>query len=185
MGKVLLDMAITLDGFIGGRNGEHHGIYDWYFAERDGTNDGDQQIVDELQHGLGAIIMGRNTYGNGDDGDDNPYKMPHFVVTHQPPAQLPNGSTEYIFVTDGIESALRQAQARAGVKEIAIAGGADLAQQYLEAGLIDEIQVHIAPILIGDGLRLFDLALSTPLKLEKTRLIESPTVTHIRYRVLK
>jgi dihydrofolate reductase len=108
-----------------------------------------------------------------------------FVLTHH--AREPvtkEGGTTFTFVTDGIESALEQARAAAGDKDVAIAGGAKIAQQYLQAGLLDEIQLHVAPVLLGDGVRLFENHLGSELReIECTSVIESPTVTHLRYRV--
>jgi dihydrofolate reductase len=109
-----------------------------------------------------------------------------FVLTHHERASVPKeGGTTYTFVTDGIESALDQARAAAGDKDILIAGGAEVAQQYLKAGLLEEIQLHVAPILLGDGVRLFDGVGPDDAKLELAEVIESTAVTHIRYRVLR
>ena len=143
--------------------------------------------------------MGRRMFSGGegpweDDpnadawwGDEPPFHHPVFVLTHH--AREPvtkQGGTTFTFVTDGIESALEQAGAAAGDKNVAVAGGASVAQQYLKAGLLDELQIHIAPVLLGDGVRLFENHLgSERLGLESTRVIESPAATHVRYRVVK
>ena len=95
------------------------------------------------------------------------------------------GGTSYAFVTDGIEAALEQARAAAEDKDVALAGGASVAQQYLDAGLLDEVQIHVAPVLLGGGVRLFDELGAGPVQLEGTRVVESPAVTHLRYRVMK
>jgi dihydrofolate reductase len=112
--------------------------------------------------------------------------MPVFVLTHHPhePLQMEGGTT-FTFVTDGIESALEQARAAAGGKDVGIGGGADVIQQYLRAGLVDKFQVHIAPILLGSGTRLFDAVGSDQPSLEITRVVNSPAVTHVRYRVAR
>lgn len=184
--KVLLDMAISLDGFIVGPNGADGGLYDWYFAPAESMDAGNQQIIAELLETTGAIIMGRNTYGVGDTQDafeEQPYKVAHFILTHNAQARIEQGGASYTFVTDGIESALTQAQAAAGDRYAVIGGGADTAQQYLNAGLVDEIQLHVVPVLLGDGLRLFN-ADTVPPKLECTRVIEGAGgVVHLRYRV--
>jgi dihydrofolate reductase len=140
--------------------------------------------------------MGRRMFSGGegpweDDpkadgwwGDDPPFHVPVFVLTHHEREALPKeGGTTFHFVTDGIESALDQARSAAGEKDILVAGGAEVAQQYLKAGLLDEIQLHVAPVLLGDGVRLFDGVGPDDAKLELAGVIESPAVTHIRYEV--
>jgi dihydrofolate reductase len=117
-------------------------------------------------------------------GDTPPFGMPVFVLTHHARETLTmKGGTSFIFVTDGVESAFEQARAVAGGKDVAVAGGANVVQQCLRAGLLDELQVHVAPVLLGDGVRLFDGGERA--NLEITRVVDSPTVTHVRYRVLK
>jgi dihydrofolate reductase len=119
-------------------------------------------------------------------GDDPPFHHPVFVLTHHAREPLEKqGGTTFTFVTDGIESALEQARAAAGHKDISIGGGADVAQQYLKPGLVDELQLHVVPVLFGDGVRLFDdHVASPPGDLQLTRVVESPTgVTHLRYAV--
>jgi dihydrofolate reductase len=108
-----------------------------------------------------------------------------FVLTHHPrDAVTKQGGTSYTFVTDGIESALEEARAAAGDKDVAVAGGADVVQQCLEAGLLDELQIHLAPLVLGGGVRLFDDLGTAEVELELDRVIESPSVTHLRYRVM-
>jgi len=142
--------------------------------------------------------MGRRMYSGGegpweDDpnadgwwGDDPPFHHPVFILTHHPRKPVTKeGGTTFTFVTDGIESALDQARAAAGDKDVAVGGGADAAQQYLKAGLLDELQIHIVPVLLGGGVRLFDNLDSDDVELEVTGMIESPAVTHVSYRVVK
>ena len=116
-------------------------------------------------------------------GETPPFRMPVFVLTHHPRDTLVLGETSFVFVTDGVESAYEQARAASGEKDLAVAGGASVVQQCLRAGLLDELQVHIAPVLLGDGVRLFDGRERA--NLELVRVISSPSVTHIAYRVLK
>jgi dihydrofolate reductase len=117
-------------------------------------------------------------------GDTPPFHMPVFVLTHHARETLTmQGGTSFVFVTDGIESAFEQAKAAAGEKDVAVAGGANVVQQCLSAGLLDELQVHVAPVLLGRGVRLFDGGEQA--KLELVRVVDSPTVTHVKYRVLK
>jgi dihydrofolate reductase len=185
-GKVLLDMAMSLDGFVSAPNNDSGGLYDWYFQEPRGPADRNPEIVADLIATTGAIIMGRRVYGQGNEEgyDGNPYRCRHFVLTHTPPAQPPKGDTDFTFVTDGIESALRQAKAAAGDRHVVVAGGAETAQQFLRAGLLEEIHLHIVPVALGAGLRLFE-NLAAPVKLEPIGLIEAPGVTHQYFRVLK
>ena len=179
MGKVFLDMAVSLDGFAGGPNGEDGGLHDWYFSP---VGDG-PVILEELLQTIGAIILGKRTFGEQPDGFDTPYKVSHFVLSHEAGESVENGGAQFIFVTDGIESALEQAKAAAGAKDVCIAGGADTAQQYLKAGLVDEVQLHLVPVLFGGGLRLFGPSLEA--QLEKVRVLESGGVTHLKFRILK
>jgi dihydrofolate reductase len=118
-------------------------------------------------------------------GEEPPYHGPVFVLTHHARGPLTKGETTFTFVTDGIESALEQAMAAAGGKDVALGGGANVAQQYLAAGLLDELQIHLVPVLLGGGVRLFEDLGPGHRELECTRVIESPAVTHLRYRVVK
>ena len=154
------------------------------------------RVIEESTENVGATVMGRNMFGGegpwGDDpwdgwwGDDPPFHMPVFVVTHH--AREPvvkQGGTTFTFVTDGIASALEQAREAAGGKDVALSGGAGVAQQYLAAGLVDEMDIHLVPVLLGAGTRLFENLAGADLGLEITRVIEAPGVTHLSYRVLK
>jgi dihydrofolate reductase len=117
-------------------------------------------------------------------GDTPPFHMPVFVLTHHARETLElQGGTSFIFVTDGVESAFEQAREAAGGKDVAVAGGANVVQQCLRAGLLDELQVHVAPVLLGSGVRLFDGG--DQAKLEIARVVDSPAVTHIKYRVVQ
>ena len=214
MGKVHVDITMSLDGFVAGPNdspeqplgegGER--LHEWAidlasWRERHGLEGGetgpDSEVVEETIRGTGATVMGRRMFSGGegaweDDpnadgwwGDDPPFRHPVFILTHHPrEAVTKQGGTTFTFVTDGVESALEQARAAAGDKDVAIAGGANTIQQFLSAGLIDELQIHIAPILLGGGTRLFDQGAAN-VTLETTRVIESPRVTHLKYRVVK
>jgi len=138
--------------------------------------------------------MGRKMFSGGEGpweedpnadawwGDEPPFGHPVFVLTHHEREPLEKGATTFTFVTGGIESALDQAREAAGDKDVGLAGGADVAQQYLRAGLVDEMQIHLAPVFLGGGVRLFE-GVGPDLRLEVTRVIESPAVTHVRYRV--
>ena len=189
-----------------GEGGE--GLHEWAFRlaswrEPHGlsggeTNVADDEVVAETLQATGAVVMGRRMFSGGkgpwaDDpntdawwGDNPPFHVPVFVLTHHPrETVIKEGGTSFTFVTDGIESALEQARAAAGDQDVSLAGGADVVQQYLNAGLLDELQIHVAPVFLGGGVRLFDRLGPDPIELEATRVIESPTVTHLRYRVVK
>ena len=215
MGKLILDISVSADGFVAGPNptldeplgagGEL--LHEWVFAaaswrEAHGKEGGERNVDDEVvrEHleRIGATIMGRRMFSGGegpweDDpnadawwGDEPPFHHPVFVLTHH--AREPvekQGGTTFTFVTDGIEAAFEQAQAAAGGKDVAIGGGAEAGRQYLKAGLVDELQLHVAPVFLGGGTRLFeDHVGETPAELQQVRAIESPAgVTHLRYRV--
>jgi dihydrofolate reductase len=119
-------------------------------------------------------------------GDDPPFRVPVFVLTHHARETVTKGGgTTFSFVTNGIESALEQARAAAGDRDVAVAGGASVARQYLAAGLLDELQIHLVPVLLGGGVALFDGLDPARVELEPSRVVESPRVTHVRYRVVK
>jgi len=184
MGKVILDMSMSVDGFIAGPNDEDGGLHDYFFSPSGDT----AQVVEEGIKMTGAIIMGRRSYDLGDQFDgfvSTPYKVPHFVLSHNVPENPAKGETAFIFVADGIESALTQAKAAAGDRNVVIGGGANTAQQFISAGSIDELQIHLVPVVLGEGLRLFDHISGKPVKLEKTSGVDAPDVTHLTFRVVK
>jgi dihydrofolate reductase len=149
MGTVILDMAMSLDGFAAGPNGEDRGLNDWFFAPTGRS----AAVIQESIASTGAIVMGRRTYGVGDDAEgfsETPYDAAHFVLTSKPPTRQPKGEVAFTFVTDGITSALEQAQAAAGTRNVAIGGGPTTAQSFVKAGVLDEIQIHlITPMRSG------------------------------------
>jgi dihydrofolate reductase len=132
--------------------------------------------------------MGRRAYdvGAAQDGfADNPYQVPTFVLTHRVPEKVARGAESFIFVTDGIESALEQAKDATTNRDIVIGGGANIAQQYLQAGLVDEVQIHLIPTLLGTGIRLFDHLDAKAMELECTRVIDGFGAIHLRFQVVK
>jgi dihydrofolate reductase len=212
MPKLTFDITISLDGFVAGPNPslEHplgeggERLHEWMvqlasFRERHGLEGGvrnaDSEIQEESVRNVGAYLMGRRMFGGGEGpwgdnpwegwwGDDPPFHVPVFVLTHHARDPLTKqGGTTFTFVTDGIEAALEQARAAAGDRDVIVAGGADVARQYLRAGLLDEFQVHVAPLLLGGGTRLFDDLGSV--ELEGGRVVGSPAVAHLSYRVVK
>ena len=178
---VLLDMAISLDGHIGRRDGSDPGLYDWYFDPSDVS----KPVVDELVETTGAIVLGRGAFGHGDDAqgwDDTPYAVKHFVVTHRPPPARLEGPVDFVFVTEGVAAAIELAREAAGDRYVTVGGGGDIARQGLAAGLVDEIQLHVVPVVLGAGVPLF-AGFETELRLTKTRVVDGPVVTHLRYEV--
>jgi dihydrofolate reductase len=202
VGKVFVDITMSLDGFIAGPNdGPENGLgdggerlHEWVYElatwrEPHGLTGGetgvDADVMDEAFKRAGSVIVGKRMFDNaGGWGDNPPFHKPVFVLTHESAGPLVReGGTTFTFVSDGIESALRRARAAAGDKDVSVGGGANTVQQFLNAGLLDEIQVHIAPMFLGGGVRLFDkLGLQRP-ALEIMRVIESPRVTHLQYRL--
>jgi dihydrofolate reductase len=181
MARVLLDMAVSLDGLICGPGGSDGGLYDWYFDPSEVS----RPIVDELVETTGAIVIGRGAFGTGEDAggwDDTPYQVPHFVVTHRPPAPAAGRAVEFVFVPEGVRAAVERAREAAGERYATIGGGADVARQCLAEGLVDEVQLHVVPVLLGDGVPLFDRTVRRA-SLTRLRVVDAPNVTHVRYRV--
>jgi dihydrofolate reductase len=207
MSKVTVDISMSLDGFIAGpdptreeplgRGGE--GIHEWVVSTKGwreahgyegGETGPDSDLSAKAFEQVGAVVMGRRMFSGedgpwGDEpfegwwGDDPPFHMPVYVLTNHEREPLEKGDTTFYFVTDGIESALDQAKAAAGDKNVSIAGGADVIQQALRAGAVDEMFLHVVPLFLGAGTRLFE---DVPAgKLERLEVIDSPKVTHIRY----
>ena len=181
MAAVLLDMAVSQDGYIGVPGNPDPGLYDWYFD----ASEASRPVIDELVSSTGAIVLGRGAFGSGDAAegwDDTPYAVPHFVVTHRLPERPLDGPVQFVFVTEGVEAAVARAREAAGDRYATIGGGADIARQCLAAGLVDEVQLHVVPVLLGDGIPLFGRD-GTSARLTKLRVVDAPKVTHLRYRV--
>jgi dihydrofolate reductase len=210
-GLVACQISISLDGFVAGPNQSLENpigeggmrLHDWVFATsswrrqhgHEGGADGvDSEVLDEMVQGAGAYIMGRKMFGGGSGpwdeewkgwwGEEPPYHTPVFVLTHHPrPPLAMLGGTTFTFVTDGIASALKQARAAAGDQDVSIAGGASAIRQCLAAGSLDELYLHIVPVILGAGERLLE-DVGDPV-LEPIKVIASPAVTHIKYRIAK
>lgn len=209
MNSVTSHLAMSLDGFVAGPNqspenplgegGEQ--LHEWALTTESwraqhgldgGEHNADAEVIDEVTRNVGAYVMGRKMFGGGEGpwdeswtgwwGEEPPFHAPVFVLTHHARDPLPmQGGTTFTFVTDGIGSALEQARTAAGDKDVAIAGGASAVQQYLAAGLLDELCLHVVPVLLGSGERLLE-NVGNP-TLEPIKVTASPTVTHINYRV--
>jgi dihydrofolate reductase len=212
MARLRFDLSISLDGFIAGPNpGEEHPLgeggmqlHEWAFElaawrEPHGKEGGDVNastpIMQEMLADVGATIMGRNMFGGGpgpwgDDpwegwwGDEPPFGMPVFVLTHHAREPLHKGATTFHFVTDGVGSALAQARQAAGDRDVSLGGGASVAQQFLAAGLVDEFCMSVVPVLLGGGTRLLD-NLDADLRFEQAGVVEAPGVTHLKYRAVR
>jgi len=191
MGTVLVNVSISLDGFLAGPNvsvenpmGEGgHRVHDWMFG--DAQDEVDASVLKAMEGTVGAAVVGRRTFdvGRGPWGD-TPYPAPTFVVTHRAHDDLPMKSGTFHFVTDGPASAVRQAKAAAGGKDVTVLG-ADITRQLLRAGLLDEMYVHLVPVLLGTGVLLFEHLGGEHIELEQVSTVASADVTHVRYRVLK
>ena len=216
MTKVTAQMSVSLDGYYAGprTSTDPHDMAAWMestegpgffrvtrwvidamaWRERLGFAGGEQsvnsQIVEETFAAAGAYVIGRRMFDGGEIpwGDEPPFRAPVFVVTHRPREVLERqGGTSFTFVTDGIERAVSLAREAAGGKDVAVSGGGTLLRQVLAAGLLDELELHITPVLLGDGMRLFDASLGLDsregIELTPVRVIETPEMTHIRYAV--
>ena len=183
MAKVLLGMAMSLDGFVEDRHGGVDRLYPDLAALRQ------SEVLQEQIRTTGAVVMGRRAYDMA-QGDFTGYEfqVPIFVLTHRAPERAARGENDrlrFTFVGDGIESAIAQARAAAGEKYVVVVGGTSTAQQCLNAGLVDELEVAVRPVLLGAGLRLFEHLDVERIALELIRVTESPTATDLRYRVVK
>jgi dihydrofolate reductase len=212
MNRVRAHISVSANGYVAGPNQspEHplgaggENLHDWLvqlraWREPHGVEGGEVNastpVVEASVANVGAEIMGRGKFGGGpgpwgDDqwpgwwGDTPPFHMPVFVLTHHEREPLTLSDTTFTFVTDGIESALDQARAAAAGKDVFIGGGARVINQYLAARLIDDLELHIVPLILGGGARLFD-GLGADLELEQARVVEAPGVTHVKYRIVK
>ena len=210
MSSVTCQISISLDGFVAGPNQSVEDpigeggmrLHEWVFKTdswrgqhglEGGERTVDSEVVDEIVQGVGAYVMGRKMFGGGDGvwdetwtgwwGEDPPFHAPVFVLTHHPREPLSmQGGTTFTFVTDGIESALEQARTAADGRDVAIAGGASAVRQYLAAGMLDELYRHIVPIVLRAGERLLE-NVGEPI-VEPVKVVASPAVTHVKYRVV-
>lgn len=193
MGKVYFQISMSLDGFITGPNvrvgngmgdgGER--LHGWMFGANTETDD---TIVKETYASTGAVVIGKRMFEVGFEpwGDPPPFGMPVFIVTHEQREPLPmQGGTTYTFVTDGLEAALELARAAAGDKDIGVWGGANIIRQYLKARLLDEMHIQLIPILLGNGIRLFEDLDPEGIELRRLSSIETPGATHLRFEVAK
>jgi dihydrofolate reductase len=211
MSKVRVHISVSVDGYVAGPNqslenplGEGgEDLHEWVVAlkawrESHGLEGGEVNastpVVEEWLANVGAEIMGRGKFGGGpgpwgDDlwrgwwGEEPPFHMPVFVLTHHEREPLTLSDTTFTFVTDGIESALDHARTGAAGKDVVIGGGADVINQSLTAGLVDDLELHIVPLVLGGGARLFD-GVGPDLELVQLRAVEAPGVTHVKYRVV-
>ena len=186
MGKIILGMTMSLDAFINDRNGSVEALYPDLAALRD------TEPLRESMQNTGAVVMGRNSFAMAEDPDsiaeNYEYQVPIFVLTHRPPKRHPkeNDNLTFTFVTDGIESAVGQAKAIAGDKDVTVIGAASIVRQCLNKGLADELHVDIMPLLLGSGLRPFEGIDAESIQLERIKVTELPAGrTHLRFRIIK
>ncbi len=214
MGKLKAIITMSLDGYVAGPNQSEENplgiggeeLHEWIFPlkawrEPHGREGGEvtasSPVVEAWSENVGAMIMGRNMFGGGPGpwdeswkgwwGDNPPYHVPVFVLTHHEREPLAmEGDTTFHFVTEGVESALERARDAAGDADITVIGGAKAIQQYLGAGMVDELEISISPRFLGGGERLFDnLGDAAAIELEQLRAVEGVGVTHVSYRVVK
>ena len=212
MGITKSHISVSLDGYVAGPNQstEHplgeggERLHDWVteldtwrqaHGKEGGVTNASSEVVAETTANVGAEIMGRGKFGGGPGpwsedpswdgwwGDDPPFHMPVFVLTHHEREPLTLSDTTFHFVTHGPAAALKQARESAGDADVTIGGGAETIDQYLRLGLLDELELHVVPVLLGDGARIFDNLGDAEVQLEQVRAVEAPGVTHLKYRV--
>ena len=194
MTSVVFDISMSLDGYITGPNrrpdqplgDEGERLHTWAFDDDDAVG---RDVLTKGIESTGAVICGRRTYDDsipywGADGPTGPVRLPVFVVSHDAPADVPDGGV-YRFVTEGIERARADATSAAGGKNVSVMGGADIGGQYIQAGLIDEISIHLVPVLFGSGTRMFEHLGDKHIQLETIEVIQTSAATHLRFRVIK
>jgi dihydrofolate reductase len=186
MGKVILGTTISVDGFINDPSGSVEMLYPDLAALRD------TEPLRESIRNTGAVVMGRNSFAMAEDPDwfavNYEYQVPIFVITHNPPEKMPKQTEDltFTFITDGMQSAIREAKAAAGDRDVNIIGAASTAQQCLRAGLADELHVDIMPVLLGGGLRFLEAIGAESIQLERIALMELPAGrTHLEFRIIK
>jgi dihydrofolate reductase len=204
MAKVIVELSISLDGFVAGPNDGRDNplgdggkrLFDWYESGDTELALPGTDMVFRVQRASAALLSEQwSTFGSGVAGrrmfdiaggwgGKPPVDGPAFIVTHHPPQEWIYDDSPFTFVTDGVESAVRQAIAAAGGKNVSISS-ASIAQQCLNAGLLDEVHLDLAPVLLGGGVRLFDHLKVAPVELERIRIVETPDVTHLQFRVVK
>jgi dihydrofolate reductase len=196
MGKVILKISMSLDGFIAGPQGDIEHLFKWGLSGNTeiATQDGrmvlkmspqSARVFEESLQTSGIMVAGRRVFDQALAWDGHPPIAPCIIVTHTVPQQWAREGSPFTFVTDGVQSAIRQAKAVAGEKNV-IVETPSMMQQCLKAGLLDEMHVDLVPVLLGSGTRLFDdLKSIAPLELESIRVVEAPGVTHLAYRVIK
>jgi dihydrofolate reductase len=195
MSNVIAELSMSLDGFIARKDNSTDEVHSWYSQgdtqikmpnnELTFTTDPASAELVRESFQLGANVTGRRTFDDAEAwGGQDPMGIPSFIVTHSVPEEWSRADSPFVFVTDGVKSAIAQAKAAANGKDVGVAG-ADIAQQCLQLGLLDEIHIHLVPVLLGEGIRLFDNLSSTPVQLERTRVVDAPNVTHLYFRVVK
>lgn len=192
MGDVFLALSMSLDGYVAGPNDNVEPLHRWLFGGDAASRHGhgmsmaaaSRDVVDDYFDHTGACVAGRTTFELSRRwGGQTPFPIAYFIVSHDVPAELAGPDTPFTFVTDGVESAIAQARAAAGGKQVSVMG-ADVPQQAIRAGLLDELLIHLVPVLLGDGKRLFEHLGSESLELDRTEVVAAPDgITHLRYRI--
>jgi dihydrofolate reductase len=191
MGIVFVDITTSLDGYVAAPNvclsqpfGDYGAcLHEWLFHPATNSDDVDAKVAQEMFANTGAILLGRTMFDVGEEpwGDDGAFGMPCFVLTHRGKSMLTKGPTTFTFVEDGLESGMQQAKAAAGGKDVCVPGGANLAQQCLRAGMIDQMRIHVVPVMFGAGTRLFEGQEPRAQKLGPPLIRQSHFATHFVY----
>lgn len=192
--RVFSDISMSLDGFISGPNDDVDRLHQWLYdleswnrahGHAAGHTGADDDVMQEAFERAGSFVMGGRMFELGLEhwGDEPPFHTAVFVLTHEAREPLVKADTTFTFVTDGIEKALEQAKAAAGDNDVSIAGGAQVIQESLTAGMLDELQLHLVPVLLGGGIRLFEDSAERPIELRCTRVIETPGLVHLRFEI--
>lgn len=195
MGKVTIGISVSLDGFVSGPNDNVEQLFKWYFAGdvefpvQDGrmtlkVSKESAKLMEESFSQTGAMVAGRRMFDQAGAWGGHPPFAPCFIVTHHPPQEWIKEGSPFVFVTDGVASAIRQAKAAAGDKIVAVATPTVM-QEALKAGLLNEIHIDLVPVLLGSGVRLFEFLGIEPVELETIQVVQAPGVTHLTFRVVK
>lgn len=195
MGKIIVDVSPSVDGFVAGTavsverpfGAAGHRLHRWLGFEGAAPAGADQEAAERMFATAGAIVLGRRMFdvGIGTWGEDGAFGLPCFVVTGRPRTELVKGPTRFEFVTGGVPAALKLAGAAAGDRDVLVVGGARVVQQCLAEGAVDEIRLHVVPVVLGAGTRLFGDRLPSEIELERTSVVATTLATHLTYRVMR
>jgi dihydrofolate reductase len=193
MGKVIADISMSVDGYSAGpKIGTEHPLgeggqrlHRWIGQDGTETSEADREVAGRIFATSGAVVLGRRMFDVGEEpwGDDGAFGKPCFVVTHRPRERLVKGPTTFTFVTEGVHRAVELACTAAGDRDVWVPGGADVVRQLLLAGLVDDLRLHVVPVLFGRGTLLFDGGFPDSIELEQVEATTTPLATHLTFRI--